>query len=70
MGRAVIHDPEDSSSLGIRWLGHHVVHKPIEGHNAGLRLASAKEFDSVDVKGREICPRPASGILMFTGVRL
>ena len=65
MGRAVIHDPEDSPSLGIGWLGHYVLHKPIEGRNAGLRLAPAKEFDPVDVKGRKICPRPASCVLMF-----
>jgi hypothetical protein len=54
VGGAVVHDPEDPSRLGIGRHRHDLGHQPIEGGDAGLRLAPAEELGPVDIQGGHV----------------
>ena len=70
MRRAVVRDPEDAIRRGVRRLGHHLRHQPIERGDPRRRLAAAEDFGPVHVERRQIGKGPTTGILVFDAHRL
>jgi hypothetical protein len=45
-GKAVIHDPENSSGLGIGWLEHHLFHRQIERRDPSYKTHRVSAVDA------------------------
>src|SRR3972149_2717914 len=65
MGRAVVHNPEDTASGFVRRLTHHLGHQFLEGDDAGGLVAAAEELHAVNVQSGEVRPRPTAFILVL-----
>src|SRR5512139_772812 len=69
MRGAVVHDPENPSSRPVRFLIHNVAYKSINGHNAILDVAAAKEPGMMYVPCSEISPSSGALVLMLDPCR-
>ena len=56
MRRAVVDDPENSSSLAVGPLFHDLIHETVKGRDSGFAFAATEEFRAVDVQSGEIGP--------------
>ena len=65
MGGTVIYNPEDASRIIVGWLGHDLVHKPVERDDAIFSFAMTKEFDTVYIQCSEIGPCSTSSVFVF-----
>ncbi len=65
MGRAVVHDPEDSASRAVWLLGHDIGHEPAKWSDAGGLLASTLDFRPVDIPRSQISPGALALVFMF-----
>ncbi len=65
MGRAIIHNPKDSSCFFVGSLSHDLVHQAAKRGDACFAFAAAKKFSLVYIEGRNISPCPTSFIFMF-----
>src|SRR5438046_9748917 len=54
MRRAVVDDPENSSSLAVGPLFHDLIHETVKGRDSGFALAATEEFRAVDVQAGEV----------------
>ena len=61
----VVHDPEDASGVAVRGGGHHLIHEPPEGRDAGACFAATEELGAVDVECGKICPGATAYVLML-----
>jgi hypothetical protein len=49
MRRAVVDDPENSASLAVGPLSHHLIDETVKGRYSSFGFAAAEEFGPVDV---------------------
>lgn len=65
MGRAVIHDPENTFSGFVGFAPHHLRDEPIGGSNATFLFTVSEELGTMDVPSRQIGPSAFPEILML-----
>src|SRR3984893_1306468 len=65
MGRAIVHDPENTTGVVIRRPCHHLLDESIKGRDAIVRFAAAKDSGSVDVQRRDVGPGAATEVFML-----
>ena len=70
MRRAVVDDPENSSSLAVGSLFHHLIHETVKGRLSTFGFAATEEFGTVDVEGGQIGPGPQSLVFVLDFHRL
>ena len=65
MRRAVVHDPEHSPRVAIRWLGHDLGDQAIERLDAGGLLATAEELRAMNIHRGQVRPGAAARVLVL-----
>src|SRR5580765_5214704 len=65
MCRAVVHDPEDATSVVIRRTHHHLLDQPVKGCDAIVRFATTEDFGPVDVQRCDIGPSAATEVFVL-----
>jgi len=65
MRRAVVHDPEHSPGVAIRWLRHDLRNQTIEWLDAGRLLATAEELCAMNIHRGQVRPGAAPRVLVL-----
>ena len=65
MRGAVVHNPEHSPGIAIRWLRHDLGNQAIERLDAGGLLATAKELRAMNIHRSQVRPGAAPRILVL-----
>ena len=65
MRGAVVHDPEHTAGVAVRWLGHDLGDETVEGHDTSGFLTAAEELRAVDIERGQVGPGAAARVLMF-----
>src|SRR5713101_6964303 len=65
MDRAIVHDPEDATSVVVGRSCHHLLDQPVERCDAILRLTAAEDSGVVYVQRGEVGPGTAAEVLML-----
>src|SRR5262249_19093871 len=70
VGRAVVHDPEDTLCRAVGLLRHDLLDEPVEGRDATPPLASSKQAGLVAVPRGQIGPGALPAVLVLDALRL
>lgn len=65
VGRAVVHDPEDSTSGFVGFLAHDFSDQPIHGSDATLDFAATEDFRLMDIPRCQVGPSSFAEVLML-----